>query len=169
MIPQETASSGKTTAVSKAKRCRVGNPAQSSLWLKTKEKNLGQQELPYQLQAGQLGALGSSCREELQQIIPSSDLHTQKGSLTEHQILENLGRRDSLADPLTPTHLLKSSPPAAASEILRAERKHCQLCPTREGMAVPAAWITGNKNTSCPPSLSPHTASAHYFLPEGPE
>lgn len=53
---------------STSQRFMVGNPAQSSLWLKTKEKNLGQQELPYQLQAGQLGARGSSSREELQQL-----------------------------------------------------------------------------------------------------
>lgn len=81
---------------------------------------------------------------------PSSDLLTQKGSLAGHQIPENLGRRDSLTDPLTP---------AAASEILRAERKHCQLCLMKEGMAVPAAWITGKENASC----SPHSFCSLLF------
>lgn len=99
---------------STSQRFRVGNPAQSSLWLKTKEKNLGQQELPYQPRAGQLGARGSWSREELQQLtLPAQNLLTQKGSLA-----PRIRGGDSLTDPLTPTYLPKSSAPAPAPEIV---------------------------------------------------
>lgn len=147
--PGNTASSGETTAVSRAstsQRFRVGNPAQSRL--KTKEKNLGQQELPYQGARERAPAINT----------PSSDLLPQKGSLAEHHIPENLGIKDFQIDQLTPTHLLESSAPAPAPGIVRAERKQCQLCPMRAGTAVPAAWIQPKGKHLLPLPLYPPPA-----------
>lgn len=87
----------------------------------------------------------------------------------------NVGRRESLTDPLNPTHLPKTLRQLQPSASKRQEKMMPTLCGRREGPAAPAARDLclhpgGRTPPPAPPSLfPPHTASAHYFFCEGPK